>query len=467
MAAHTWWRVVVTATNGDTYARIGELALKSVVGGTNLCTGGTIYKSTEFATSGDNSAAAAFDNNPATAWAGTTPAPAIGYNLTAAADIVQVVITARNDSFGPSGAPQSFNVEYSDNGTAWTLAWQIANQTAWTAGEVRAFVSPPPPPAGSHAWWRINVSANNGSTTAQFAELQFRQTAGTSVYPSGGTAAASSVYAAGYEADKLFDNNLTTTWSSNAAPPQWVNYHYGTPVLVVQVMMTALNNASFTNQTPKDFTVEFSDDGVTWTTLWSVTGQTAWGASEVRLFTQPAAGRTISASMPLPLGKLITMTRADAVRAVSATLPLRIGTAIAATHKVTVQATMPLALRLTGVAVAPHVVVSTMPVRLGMTAALVARHALGATIPLPLGFVSALSHTRILRGTMAVPIRSVATFLLIGARNATTRGARPFSGTGPQAGSQVPHPAGAAASRGGRPYSGTGPALPTSRTERP
>ena len=147
MAAHGWCRVRVTANNGDTgYVRIGTLVMRSVPGGANLCFGPIAqYWNTQFAVSGDNSASVAFDANPATAWAGSKTfagGPAIGYHFAAAAEIVEVLITARADSFGPGGAPKDFTIESSDDGVTWTAEWSVVNETAWAQGETRTFARP-------------------------------------------------------------------------------------------------------------------------------------------------------------------------------------------------------------------------------------------------------------------------------------------------------------------------------------
>lgn len=136
--AHRYWRIDVSATNGDAYARVGELAFRVSSGSANLCTGGAPIKTAEFAASGDNSALAAFDGLPATAWAATSPA-GIGYDLVTAADVGHVTITARNDSYGPGGAPKDFTVRYSDDNVTFTTMWSVTNQTAWAQGEVRTF----------------------------------------------------------------------------------------------------------------------------------------------------------------------------------------------------------------------------------------------------------------------------------------------------------------------------------------
>jgi len=67
---------------------------------------------------------------------------AVGYHLTAAANLAEIVIVCRADSFGPGGAPRNFTVQWSDDGVTYTDAWSVTNQTAWAAGETRIFAAP-------------------------------------------------------------------------------------------------------------------------------------------------------------------------------------------------------------------------------------------------------------------------------------------------------------------------------------
>lgn len=167
---HAWWRILVTANNGDGNARVGEFVLHATVGGANLCTGGSIYKNTEFVSSGDNSALAAFDGNSATAWAGAiTFPPAIGYHLPAPSTLAEVLITCRNDGFGPGGAPKDFNVQSSDDGIAWSNEWAVTAQTAWVAGTTRTFAKPVIAGNPARVKIRVNgVQVVNEDTVASF-----------------------------------------------------------------------------------------------------------------------------------------------------------------------------------------------------------------------------------------------------------------------------------------------------------
>jgi hypothetical protein len=134
------WRTQTVAAN----CRIGELSLRITSGGANQATGGTIIFTDQFASSGDNSSAAGFDGNSATAWASvdTNRPNGLGYHFAAAKAIMEVVITARNDGFGPPGAPVVIDFISSTNGVDWFLEWSALTPATWVAGEARTFTRP-------------------------------------------------------------------------------------------------------------------------------------------------------------------------------------------------------------------------------------------------------------------------------------------------------------------------------------
>lgn len=138
-----------------------------------------------------------------------------------------------------------------------------------------------PPPAGlPHSYWRIRVTKTQAVNYSSFGEIEMAATIGGADQCVGGTPSDS----AGAGAATVFDNNTETAWWWYD-PPQWVAYQFATPVAVASVRITAENgNFAGVAASPKDFTVEYSDNGTSWVVAATVTGQTGWAAREVRTF---------------------------------------------------------------------------------------------------------------------------------------------------------------------------------------
>ncbi len=135
--AHAFWRVRPTGgtySSAD-YAEVAELAFHGAVGGVNLCSGGTPIGTSD---PGGGGPSAAFDNNPNTSWfcsQASTATRYVGYQFPAAVRVAEVAIVG-DGTFFPSG----FFVDYSDDNSTWTTAWQESN-VQWP-NKTQAFASP-------------------------------------------------------------------------------------------------------------------------------------------------------------------------------------------------------------------------------------------------------------------------------------------------------------------------------------
>lgn len=123
----------------------------------------------------------------------------------------------------------------------------------------------------AHRYWRIQLSAN-ASNAFSFAEIQFRDVPGTPRLFSGGTASATQTYST-QTVSLAIDNDLTTFWSGvdNTSGQSWTyDYGSGNSLDVQEVMLTAIGVYDPTygfHQTPSAFTLQYSDDNSTWTTV--------------------------------------------------------------------------------------------------------------------------------------------------------------------------------------------------------
>ena len=133
-----------------------------------------------------------------------------------------------------------------------------------------------------HTYWRIYFDANNSTSSCGVSELQFFEAgSGTNAV----TEYANVVVASGGTGSLAFDGNPSTSWTVAGTSGVWIGYRFSQAVGIVRVRITA---ATITDQSPKDFRVQYSDNGTTWTDAWTVTGQTGWIAGESRHFTNPS-----------------------------------------------------------------------------------------------------------------------------------------------------------------------------------
>lgn len=146
--AHTSWRLRIWSNLGDVDEQtIAEVQFRASSGGADQATGGTaIHSVGPFGTATTAGAASqAFDDNTATNWSLTEPATnrfpyAIGYTFGSAVDVAEVAVIAPSST--TARAPRIFDVQWSDDATAWATYWTIAEQGTWTNGETRVFTGP-------------------------------------------------------------------------------------------------------------------------------------------------------------------------------------------------------------------------------------------------------------------------------------------------------------------------------------
>lgn len=148
-----------------------------------------------------------------------------------------------------------------------------------------------------HQYWRIYVTANNGGAYTSLSEAWLMETPGgtdaTSQLGSAmtaGTGICSSQYDSTNGCHRVWSNSYNDNWatSNGNAVPSWVGYDFGSnPVDIKEVMLRPHTNSGLENRSPRDFSIQYSDDGTTWSTAWSVTGETGWTVGVNKIFTKP------------------------------------------------------------------------------------------------------------------------------------------------------------------------------------
>jgi F5/8 type C domain len=123
----------------------------------------------------------------------------------------------------------------------------------------------------AHAYWRLNISAT-GTTDfyfASIADIQFKSQTG-NIANTGATFFASSTEGVGIrEPFMAFDNKKDTLWASAGSAgnigPAYIGAQFLSPVDVAEVILTAGDSALRAARMPTAFTLEYSDNGTTWT----------------------------------------------------------------------------------------------------------------------------------------------------------------------------------------------------------
>ena len=84
--------------------------------------------------------------------------------------ISQLRVTALSGTgFLQANCPLSFNIEYSSDNSAWSIASSVTNQTTWTNGEVKSFLFT----SQTARYWRVSILSNNAGTQTDVAELGY------------------------------------------------------------------------------------------------------------------------------------------------------------------------------------------------------------------------------------------------------------------------------------------------------
>ena len=136
--------------------------------------------------------------------------------------------------------------------------------------------------ADAHQYWRVNITAANSFCAV--GEIEMAAVAGGADQCVGGVATASGSYGSDpslFGPAKAFDNDLTSAWISSVSSSGWIAYQFLAPVSVHEVRIAPRSSPL---QSPRDFTIEWSDDGVAWTVAATYTGRTSWTASTLTAF---------------------------------------------------------------------------------------------------------------------------------------------------------------------------------------
>lgn len=107
------------------------------------------------------------------------------------------------------------------------------------------------------------------------------------------------VASSGTTGTSAFDASNATNWAATTnLTSGWIQYYFATAQDIVEHAITA-PSATMTNA-PNRWTIQYSDDGLAWTTAAIVGGQTGWTSNEQRVFTHSGYPLAIGCASLLP-----------------------------------------------------------------------------------------------------------------------------------------------------------------------
>ena len=252
-------------------------------------------------------AANAFDGNDATHWisgTGTTEDDTIdawlAYDFGAGNDktISGVRYRSRAQSSGVNQGPRFAVLQYSSDGSAWTTLFRIVNTVVYSASGTTVDWVDKAKYSGGHRYWRLNVTEtqNSGRFSIQQTTLHVGDDTGVDIVTNAGQGVmgdgitSSAPVLPRFWVGKAMDQESGTRFSDGTtAGTGQIVWDFG-PVNAPDVTDLTLisTDASFgANEAPIDFTLDYSDNGSTWTTALTVTGDTGWTQNETRIYNLP------------------------------------------------------------------------------------------------------------------------------------------------------------------------------------
>lgn len=298
---HAYWRLYIT--RGSTSAiSIAEWQFYDNTSTLIPTTGGTVT-----ACAGTTSPANAFDANPST-FSFTNGTIPCWWQYQFASAVSPVSWTLTNRGSFPDQTPTDIQIQYSDNGSAYTaayyfygLAWYTSAQSTLTLSSSTAA------PASIGVSWRILVTNDTAGQSTSVADLI--------LYNASNVAYATSLYAALCSTAIQSDAGYTDSpgkafyglnpaggsnnpyWASINTPttgsPEWLGYRFASSSVYPSTFSITARVGSVT-QAPHTFSLQSSTDEVTWTTLESYTAAAWTTNSQVQTFTTPTQAIILS-----------------------------------------------------------------------------------------------------------------------------------------------------------------------------
>src|SRR6266508_2675384 len=270
-------RLAATAADDGRVANL-QFLVDGVAVGTRGISGSVAGKVAEIAASGENAAAGEVkenlnDGDASTKWLVFTSTAWAQYRLSAPAAVVHYALTSANDV--PERDPRNWTLQGSQDGQSWATLDSRSGQvfTARSQRKEYRFSN-----TTGYLYYRLNITANNGAAIVQLAELELADSDTSPTRAISGSIAgkvaeiaASGEYAqAGEVKENLNDGDASTKWLVFTSTA-WAQYRLSAPAAVVHYALTSANDVP--ERDPRNWTLQGSQDGQSWATLDSRSGE--------------------------------------------------------------------------------------------------------------------------------------------------------------------------------------------------
>lgn len=289
-----YWRINISAmVNAGDVAEIGELFLFDEHFGPNLATTGTATASSNAgatALPAEANDGAYYYSDTSNAWiASSNSLPQwLQIEFPTAKAIVQYGFIAQTISPNPI---KNFTLEYSSDGASWSVADTQTNITNYGLNDEKGRLFATTTPATGYSRLRFRFTNCDDITVGyRVANIQlFSSTGGTLNFAPFVIASASSTNSP-QEPDLAFNTrtSLGEYWRGiNSVSPVNLNASFfgNNRIDLASYKITAVQSSEFPEGTPTSWTVQGSNDGVDWTIIHTVIGESTWTGGETREYT--------------------------------------------------------------------------------------------------------------------------------------------------------------------------------------
>ena len=306
--AYKYYKLTCKSTNGDQYWRISRFRLfRKEFGKHNFYRGipklssanqdgYEILASTQFAN--DHAGYFAFDDNTQTRWATTANSGDawLQIKLPTSTAFNAVQIASRGDS-SLDQAPSAFQIQGSNDGETWNTLDSESNVSWTTLGELKLFTFEN---ENAYLYYRLYITANQGSAyhgcscfilgnsiheykrwLNKYNNVVPTMTSDETIGEDGVYRLSSSTEHSDHKRKYLFDKRFDTRFELNGETSGWIQIEL--PVAkFVNLFSVGARSDGWCVAAPRNYTLLGSNNGTTWTQLFSISNSNTFSASELR-----------------------------------------------------------------------------------------------------------------------------------------------------------------------------------------